>query len=187
VLPPRQQCELGDTGLQELELSGQDSFIAADNTKVLIPPIFQGLTYICMMISYIYNGVHTNFQDSGKERNKQTSDLPTAGIKFRSRKRVYEKQTSRVTRSKKNVAQSEASLTPSGIHVPSPVQSDASLTPSDIGADFQGYFYHHLDDDLSLHDENIQMTTEGDSSPQPNGQNHMANECDNFLLTFYKL
>jgi hypothetical protein len=44
VLPPRQQCELGDTGLQELELFGQDSFIAADNTKVLIPSIFQGLT-----------------------------------------------------------------------------------------------------------------------------------------------
>jgi hypothetical protein len=40
VLPPRQQCELGDIGLQELELFGQDNFIAADNTKVLIPPIF---------------------------------------------------------------------------------------------------------------------------------------------------
>jgi hypothetical protein len=29
------------------------------------------------------------------------------------------------------------------------------------------------------------MTTEGDSIPQPDGQNHMANEGDNFLLTFY--
>jgi hypothetical protein len=53
VLPPRQQCELGDTGLQELELSGQDNFIAADNTKVLIPPIFQGLTFVCKLMSYI--------------------------------------------------------------------------------------------------------------------------------------
>jgi hypothetical protein len=58
--------------------------------------------------------------------------------------RVYQQQTSRVTRPKKSVAQSEASLTPSGIHVPSPVQSDASLTPSDIYADFQGYFYYHF-------------------------------------------
>jgi hypothetical protein len=53
VLPPRPQCELGDTGLQELELSDQDSFIVADNTKVLIPPIFQGLTFVCMLMSYI--------------------------------------------------------------------------------------------------------------------------------------
>jgi hypothetical protein len=53
VLPPRQQCELRDIGLQELELSSQDSFIAADNTKVLIPPVFQGLTSICMLMSYI--------------------------------------------------------------------------------------------------------------------------------------
>jgi hypothetical protein len=44
MLSCRQQCEPGDTGLQELELSGQDSFIATDNTKVLIPPIFQRLT-----------------------------------------------------------------------------------------------------------------------------------------------
>jgi hypothetical protein len=40
VIPSRQQCELGVTGLQELEFSGQDSFIVVDNTKVLIPPIF---------------------------------------------------------------------------------------------------------------------------------------------------
>jgi hypothetical protein len=53
VLPPRQQCELGDTRLQELELSGQDSFIAAENTKVLIPSIFQSLTSLCMLMSYI--------------------------------------------------------------------------------------------------------------------------------------
>jgi hypothetical protein len=53
VIPPRQQCELGVIGLQELELFGQDSFIAADNTKVLIPPIFQGLTFVCMLMSYI--------------------------------------------------------------------------------------------------------------------------------------
>jgi hypothetical protein len=53
VLPPRPQCELGDIELQELELFGQDSFIAADNTVVLIPPIFQGLTFVCMLMSYI--------------------------------------------------------------------------------------------------------------------------------------
>jgi hypothetical protein len=53
VLPPRQQCQLGDIGLQELELSGQDSFIAIDNTKVLISAIFQGLTVVCMLMSYI--------------------------------------------------------------------------------------------------------------------------------------
>jgi hypothetical protein len=29
------------------------------------------------------------------------------------------------------------------------------------------------------------MTTEGDSIPRPDGQNHMANEGDHFLLTFY--
>jgi hypothetical protein len=58
--------------------------------------------------------------------------------------RVYQQQTSRVTRSKKSVAQSEASLTPSGMHVPSPVQSDANLTPSDICADIQGYFYYYF-------------------------------------------
>jgi hypothetical protein len=53
VLSPRQQCELGDTGLQELELSDQDSSIAADNTKVLIPPIIQGLVSVCKLMSYI--------------------------------------------------------------------------------------------------------------------------------------
>jgi hypothetical protein len=53
VLPPRKQCELEDTELQELEFFGQDSFIAVDNTKVLIPPIFQGLTIVCMLMSYI--------------------------------------------------------------------------------------------------------------------------------------
>jgi hypothetical protein len=36
-----------------------------------------------------------------------------------------------------------------------------------------------------LHDENIQITTEGASIPRPDGQNHMANEGDHFLLTFY--
>jgi hypothetical protein len=41
VIPPRQQCELGVTGLQELERFGQDSFIAADNTKVLVPQSFR--------------------------------------------------------------------------------------------------------------------------------------------------
>jgi hypothetical protein len=82
--------------------------------------------------------------ESGKESNKQSIDLLTAGIKFQSHKRVYQQQTSRVTRSTKSVAQSEASLTPSGIHVPSPVQSNASLTPCDIRADFQGYFYYQF-------------------------------------------
>jgi hypothetical protein len=53
VLLPRQQCELGDTGLQELELSGQDNFIVADKTKVLIPPIFQGSTFVFILMSYI--------------------------------------------------------------------------------------------------------------------------------------
>jgi hypothetical protein len=53
VIPPRHQCELGVTGLQEHELSGQDSFVAADSTKVLIPPIFQGLTFVCMLMLYI--------------------------------------------------------------------------------------------------------------------------------------
>jgi hypothetical protein len=48
-----QQCEVGVAWLQELELSGQDSFIAADNTKVLITPIFQGLAFGCMLLSYI--------------------------------------------------------------------------------------------------------------------------------------
>jgi hypothetical protein len=48
-----QQCEVGVAWLQELELSGQDSFIAADNTKVLITPIFQGLTFGCMLVIYI--------------------------------------------------------------------------------------------------------------------------------------
>jgi hypothetical protein len=82
--------------------------------------------------------------ESGKESKKQNLDLPTTGIKFRSRKRVYQQQTSRVTRSEKFVAQSEASLTPSGIHVPSLVQSDASLRPRAIYSDFQGYFYYHF-------------------------------------------
>jgi hypothetical protein len=53
MIPPMQQCELGVTRLQKLELSGQDSFIATDNTKVLIPPIFQDLTFVCMLMSYI--------------------------------------------------------------------------------------------------------------------------------------
>jgi hypothetical protein len=35
-----QQCELGVIVLQELELSGQDSFIGTNNTKVPISPIF---------------------------------------------------------------------------------------------------------------------------------------------------
>jgi hypothetical protein len=90
--------------------------------------------------------------------------VPTAGIKFRSCKRVYQQQTSRVTRSKKSVAQSEASLTPSGIHMPSPVQSDASLTLSDIRTDFQGYFYYHFSYLYSISFDNmihaiIQMMT----------------------------
>jgi hypothetical protein len=58
--------------------------------------------------------------------------------------RIYQQQTSRVTRSKKSVAQSESRMTPSGIHVPPPIQYDASLTPSDIRADFQDYFYYHF-------------------------------------------
>jgi hypothetical protein len=52
-MPPRQQCEPRVTGLQELELSCQDNLIAADNTKVLIPPTFQGLTFVCMSMPYI--------------------------------------------------------------------------------------------------------------------------------------
>jgi hypothetical protein len=38
---------------------------------------------------------------------------------------------------------------------------------------------------MALHDENIHMTTKGDSIPRPDGKNHMANEGDHFLLTFY--
>jgi hypothetical protein len=94
--------------------------------------------------------------------------LLTGRIKFRSRKRVYQQQPSRVTRSKKIIAQSEASLKPSGIHVPSPAQPDASE-----------------DDGLALHDENIHMITEGDSIPQHDGHNHMANEGDPLVLSFY--
>jgi hypothetical protein len=61
------------------------------------------------------------------------------------------------------------------------------MTSSDIRIDFQGYFNTctHLDDGLALHDENIQMTIEGASIPHLDGQNHMANEGDHFLLTFY--
>jgi hypothetical protein len=40
VIPHRQQCKHEVTRLQELVLSGQDSFIVTENTKVLIPPIF---------------------------------------------------------------------------------------------------------------------------------------------------
>jgi hypothetical protein len=59
VIPPRQQCEPRVTRLQEPKLSGQDNFVATDNTKVLISPTFQGLTFVCMLMSYIYNGLHT--------------------------------------------------------------------------------------------------------------------------------
>jgi hypothetical protein len=44
VMPPRKQCEPGVKGLQELGLSGQESLIAGDNTKVHISPTFQGIT-----------------------------------------------------------------------------------------------------------------------------------------------
>ncbi|XP_015696237.1 uncharacterized protein LOC107303424 [Oryza brachyantha] len=90
-------------------------------------------------------------EKSSKKTNNQTSDLPTGGVKFRSRKRVYAQQPSRVTTSKKSVTQPDANLTPSSILVPSLVQPDASLTPIDIRGVFE-------DNDLALHNDNIHMS-----------------------------
>jgi hypothetical protein len=53
VMPPRHQCEPGVKELQELGFSGQESLIAGDNTKVLIPPTFQGIT-CCLIDDAIY-------------------------------------------------------------------------------------------------------------------------------------
>ncbi|XP_025877465.1 uncharacterized protein [Oryza sativa Japonica Group] len=52
-----------------------------------------------------------------KNCNNKTSSIQTGGVKFRSRKRVYaEQMTPKVTRSKKSIAQQDASLTPSDIY-----------------------------------------------------------------------
>ncbi|KAG8061162.1 hypothetical protein GUJ93_ZPchr0003g18529 [Zizania palustris] len=74
----------------------------------------------------------------------QTSDLPTGGLKFRCHKRVYLQQPGRVIRSKKSIAQPDASLTPEG---------DGLALHDD-----------HIDmatkDVIFQHDDNIDMTIE---------------------------
>ncbi|KAG8065476.1 hypothetical protein GUJ93_ZPchr0004g39894 [Zizania palustris] len=95
--------------------------------------------------SYIYL-VNPNNSDEeiARQSKNQTSDLPTSGLKFRSRKRVYLQQPGRVTRSKKSIA-----------------QPDASLTPEDV---------------IFQHNDNIDMTTEGDSIPLPDEDTYMDTE-----------
>ena len=75
-----------------------------------------------------------------------------SGFKFRSRKRVFaEQSTPRATRSKKSIAQQDASLTPSDICVPPPLQANESHTGELIGnlddhtqAAVEGLFYFQI-------------------------------------------
>ncbi|OQU79076.1 hypothetical protein SORBI_3008G092200 [Sorghum bicolor] len=56
---------------------------------------------------------------SRKNGSNQTSSMHPSGFKFRSRKRVFaEQSTPRATRSKKSIAQQDASLTPNGFTQP---------------------------------------------------------------------
>ena len=75
------------------------------------------------------------------------------GVKFQSRKRVFADQTSPrvITRSKKNTAQQDASLTPSDICVPPPSRANESHTRELVGnldegtqAAAEGQFYYHI-------------------------------------------
>uniref|UniRef100_K3ZNM0 Uncharacterized protein n=1 Tax=Setaria italica TaxID=4555 RepID=K3ZNM0_SETIT len=62
-----------------------------------------------------------------KKTNKQTSDAPPTGVKFRSRKRVYaDILPTRGRRSKRSISKPDASLTPSGNHVPAPSHPNVS-------------------------------------------------------------
>ncbi|KAF2944962.1 hypothetical protein DAI22_02g181900 [Oryza sativa Japonica Group] len=61
------------------------------------------------------NAKQCSKEKTRKNCNNKTSSIQTGGVKFRSRKRVYaEQMTPKVTRSKKSIAQQDASLTPNG-------------------------------------------------------------------------
>ncbi|EAY94867.1 hypothetical protein OsI_16666 [Oryza sativa Indica Group] len=63
------------------------------------------------------NAKQCSKEKTRKNCNNKTSSIQTGGVKFRSRKRVYaEQMTPKVTRSKKSIAQQDASLTPSDIY-----------------------------------------------------------------------
>ncbi|XP_021319203.1 uncharacterized protein LOC110436429 [Sorghum bicolor] len=88
-----------------------------------------------------------------KKTNNQTTSMRPGGVKFQSRKRVFADQTSPrvITRSKKNTAQQDASLTPSDICVPPPSGANESHTRELVGnldegtqAAAEGQFYYHI-------------------------------------------
>ncbi|RLN11283.1 hypothetical protein C2845_PM09G10320 [Panicum miliaceum] len=59
--------------------------------------------------------------NTSKKPSKGTSDAPPTGLKFCSRKRIYaEVLPSGCRRSKRIIPQPDASITPSGNHVPAP-------------------------------------------------------------------
>ena len=74
------------------------------------------------------------------------------GVKFQSRKRVFaDQRTPRETRSKKNMVQRDASVTPSDICVPPPSRVNESHARELVGnldegtqAAAEGQFYYHI-------------------------------------------
>jgi len=63
----------------------------------------------------------------GRKTNNQTSDAPPIGVRFRARKRVYaENLPTKAQRSKRINSRPDASLPPSGNHVPPPSHPDVS-------------------------------------------------------------
>ncbi|RLM58556.1 hypothetical protein C2845_PM18G07620 [Panicum miliaceum] len=73
-------------------------------------------------------------EKSCKKTKQHTSDMHLAGVKFRSRKRLYvEQPPTRATRRLKSIAQADASLTPSNISVPSPSQPNVTQAGELVG------------------------------------------------------
>ncbi|KAG8076975.1 hypothetical protein GUJ93_ZPchr0006g44209 [Zizania palustris] len=114
--------------------------------------------------------------------------MSTGGLKFRSHKRVYLQQPGRVTRSKKSIAQPDASLTPEGdglaLHddnIDMTTKGDSITRPDeDNHMDTEDVIFQHNDnidmtteDAIFQHNDNIDMTTEGDSIPRPVEDSHM--------------
>ncbi|KAG0543419.1 hypothetical protein BDA96_02G189500 [Sorghum bicolor] len=101
--------------------------------------------------------------------------IRTTGFKFQSRKRVFaDQRTPRETRSKKNMVQRDASVTPSDICVPPPSRVNESHA-----RELVGNLDHHaqaaIQDDNSAILDNTHMTTGFDAIDQDNQHNHMDN------------
>ncbi|KAG0525300.1 hypothetical protein BDA96_06G043800 [Sorghum bicolor] len=111
-----------------------------------------------------------------KKTNNQTTSMRPGGVKFQSRKRVFADQTSPrvITRSKKNTAQQDASLTPSDICVPPPSGANESHTRELVGNLDEGT-QAAAEGDISALLDNSHETSRADAIDQPNQHSHMEN------------